>query len=150
MKEFLLDGDRLYAGGDAVAALDPDGSVAWRVDANGKWLLLGPDGETLYTRAGRTSDAVDAYAASGRQGGSKRWRFDPPSQNAWPEAATREAAVVSAITGSSADEPSRTVYAVRDGRATKALGRDLVFTAVTADGAVYLGDGTSQAVALKP
>lgn len=151
VEEFLLDGDRLYASGDAVTALDPDGSVAWRADTYGQWLLFDPARETLYTRAGRAADAVDAYVASGeRDGRQRRWRFDPPSQNAWPEAATREAAVATAITGESADEPFYTVYAVRDGRPTKALGLDTVFTAVPLDGTVYVGDGNSQVVALEP
>lgn len=145
--ELLLDGDRLYAGGDAVVGVEADGTVAWRDDDYGQWLLLDPDRDSLYTRAGVRADAATAYDADG----SERWTFDPPSTNAWPEAATGDALVTSAITGDHADEPFLTVYAVdSEGRATAALGRDTVFDAAGLDGTVYLADGVSNLVALSP
>ena len=145
--ELLLDGDRLYAGGGAVVAVEPDGAVDWRDADAGRWLLLDPDRDALYTRSGRRADAVTAYDVAG----AERWTFDPPSNNAWPEAATADALVVSAITGTTAAEPSLTVYAVAaDGRATAAFGRDTVFDAVGLDGTVYLADGDSRLLALVP
>ncbi|WP_049987777.1 outer membrane protein assembly factor BamB family protein [Halobellus rufus] len=147
VEELLLDGDRLYAGGEAVLAVETDGTVAWRDDDYGQWLLLDPDGDTLYTRSGRSADAATAYDVSG----AERWTFAPPSNNSWPETATAEAMVATAITGESADEPFKTVYAVdADGEATAALERDTVFDALGLDGTVYLADGRSNLLALSP
>lgn len=148
VEELLLDGDRLYAGGDAVLAVNADGTVVWRDDDHGQWLLLDPDRDALYTRSGVSADAATTYDV----GGEERWTFDPPSDDAWPEAATRDALVVSAITGGkSAEEPFYTVYAVNaEGRATGALGKDTVFDAVGLDGTIYLADGVSNLVALNP
>lgn len=141
--ELLLDGDRLFAGGDAVVAVQPDGTVDWRDDRYGQWLLIDPDGDTLYTRTGIAADRARAYDVSG----AARWTFSPPSRNAWPEAATDDALVATAIT----DGPSRTVYAVDgDGRATAAMGAGTVFDAVGLDGTVYLADGDSNLLALDP
>lgn len=143
--ELLLDGDRLYAGGDAVVSVDPDGSVVWREDDHGQWLLLDPDGDALYTRSGIRADRATAYHASG----GERWSFAPPSNNAWPEAATADALAVTAITAD--DGPFKTVYAVDgDGRATASLDRGTVFDAVGLDGSVYLADGESNLLALVP
>lgn len=145
--EFLLDGERLYCGGDAVVALDPDGSVAWRDDAYGKWLLFDPGRETLYTRGGRAADAVGAYATDG---GEKRWAFDAPSTNAWPAAATDDAAVAQAITADNG--PFYTLYAVGrdDGRATAAFPKDKIFAVESLDGTVFVGDDESTITALEP
>lgn len=143
--ELLLDGDRLYAGGDAVVRVAADGTVVWRDDDYGQWLLVDPDRDTLYTRSGVRADRASAHAA----GGGERWTFDPPSNNAWPEAATSDALVVSAITAD--DGPFLTVYAVdAEGRATAALDRETVFDAVGVDGTVYLADGESTLLALVP
>jgi hypothetical protein len=143
--ELLLDDTRLYAGGEVVVAVDPDGSVAWHDGDHGKWLLLDGDGDSLYTRSGTQSDAVTAYATAGEA----RWTFDPPSSNAWPEAATADGLMATAITGESADEPFKTVYAVDgDGEATAARGVDTVFDSLGLDGTVYLGDGASNLHAL--
>ncbi|RYJ13908.1 hypothetical protein ELS19_07950 [Halogeometricum borinquense] len=147
VEELLLDGDRLYAGGDSVLAVDADGTVAWRDDNYGQWLLLDPDGDTLYTRSGVRADAATAYSTAGE----KRWTFDPPSNNAWPEAATADAMVATAITADDSDDLFKTVYAVDSaGEATAAFGRDTVFDAVGRDDTVYLADGQSNLLALTP
>ncbi|MDS0298977.1 PQQ-like beta-propeller repeat protein [Halogeometricum sp. S1BR25-6] len=151
--ELLLGEDRLYAGGDAVLAVDADGAVDWRDDGYGRWLLLDPDGDTLYTRSGVAADAATAYDAvgSGDADGGARWTFDPPSDNAWPEAATADSLVATAITADDADDPFYTVYSVTgDGEATKSFGVDTVFDALGLDGAVYVGDGESNLLALTP
>jgi hypothetical protein len=146
-RDLLAGGDRLYAGGDRVVAVTPDGTVAWRDDERGYWLFGDPDGDTLYARAGQAADRAAAYDVSGRE----RWTFAPPSTDAWPAAATSDAAVVTAITGETADDPFYTVYAVdADGRATAAFGRDTVFDAGGHDGTVYLADGESRLLALDP
>ncbi|WP_049916659.1 outer membrane protein assembly factor BamB family protein [Halogeometricum pallidum] len=146
--ELLLGAERLYAGGDAVLAVDSDGAVDWRDDDYGRWLLLDPDDDTLYTRSGVGADAATAYDASG---GGERWTFSPPSNNAWPEAATAERLVATAITAEDADSPFYTVYSVdADGEATKSLGVDTAFDALGVDGRVYLGDGESNLLALTP
>ncbi|MDS0292635.1 PQQ-binding-like beta-propeller repeat protein [Halogeometricum luteum] len=148
--ELLAGERRLYAGGDAVLAVDPDGTVRWRDDDYGKWLLLDPDGDTLYARSGVAADAATAYGAGGSNGG-KRWTFDPPSRNAWPEAATEDSLAATAITGDDADDPFYTVYSVTgDGEATKSLGVDTVFDALGREERVYLGDGESNLLALTP
>jgi hypothetical protein len=145
VEELLLAGDRLYAGGDATVAVEPDGTVAWRRDDHGQWLLLDPGDNTLYTRSGVGQDRATAHDA----GGAERWTFNPPSNNAWPEAATNNALAVTAITPD--DGPFKTVYAVdEDGQATAALDRDTVFDAVGLDGMIYLADGTSELLALPP
>lgn len=143
--EPVLDGDRLYAGGNAVVAVEPDGTVAWRDDDRGQWLLVDQDEDALYTRAGVRADAATAYDT----GGSERWTFDPPSSNAWPEAATDDALVATAIT---ADEGAfYTVYAVdADGRATAAMEREGLFDALGLDGTVYTADGESRLQAYRP
>lgn len=147
VEELLLADDRLYAGGDVVVAVQSDGSVAWRDDDYGKWLLVDPDHDTLYTRSGMSADAATAYDVAG----DERWTFDPPSNNAWPEAATRDALVVSAITANSATQPFLTVYAVNaNGQATAAFGTDTVFDAIGLDGMVYLVDSASNLVAVEP
>ena len=133
--ELLTDGTRLYAGGDVAAAVEPDGSLAWRDEAHAQWLLLDPDRDTLYTRSGVAADGATAYATDG----TRRWRFAPPSNNAWPEAATGEAVAVSAITGETASEPFLTTYAVGpDGRARRSRGFDTLFDALGRDGTVYV------------
>lgn len=142
--EVLLDGDRLYAGGDAVLALDPDGSIAWQANDHGKWLLLGPDRETLYTRAG--GQTVGAYALPS---GDHLWSFDPPEEYAWPEAATADVAVAEGF----AD--GRALYAVerKSGEASKRYyvgNRVSVFTVETLDGRAFVGTSGSSITALDP
>lgn len=144
---FVVGEGRLFAGGDGVFAVDPDGTVEWRDDGHGSRLLLGPGGETLYTRAGEAADRATAHGTDGRE----RWTVAPPSRNAWPAAATRDAAVVQAITADSADEPFYTVYAVDgEGRATARRGVDTVFDVVGHEGRVYLGDGEGRLFAFAP
>lgn len=145
--EVLAADDRLFAGGADVYELDPtDGKPAWSRDPYGKWLLLDPTGGTLYTRAAVQSDAVDAIDAAT---GESRWRFDPPSNNAWPLAATGDAAVAQAITPEDGNDAFYTLYAVdaADGRATKATPTDTVFDAVGVGDLVLTGstDGTLRA-----
>lgn len=142
-RDLLVGDERIYAGGDRVVAVTPAGEVAWRDDDPGYWLFRDPDGDTLYTRAGRAADRATAYDV----GGSERWTFAPPANDAWPTAATADAMVATAITG----EPFYTVYTVdADGRATASLGRDTVFDALGHDGTVYLADGESTLSALDP
>jgi hypothetical protein len=146
-RDLLVGDDRIYAGGDRVVAVTPDGEVAWRDDDPGGWLFRDPDGDTLYARAGRRADRAAAYDV----GGAERWTFVPPGTEAWPETATSEAMVATAITGESADEPFYTVYAVgADGRATASLGVDTVFDALGHDGTVYLADGESRLRSFDP
>lgn len=147
VEELLLAGDRLYAGGESVWAVESDGTVVWRDDDYGQWLLVDPDGDALYTRSGRGADAATAYDTAGEE----RWTFDPPSDNAWPEAATADRLVATAITGETAAEPFYTVYSVdANGEATAAIQRDTVFDALGLDGTVYLADGESNLLALTP
>ena len=144
-RDLLVGDDRIYAGGDRVVAVTTAGEVAWRDDDPGDGLVRDPDGDTLYARAGRRADRATAYDVRG----AERWTFAPPATDAWPEAATTDASVVTAITGKSADEPFYTVYAVdADGRATAALERDTVFDVLGRDGAVYLADGESRLLSL--
>jgi hypothetical protein len=72
VREFLLEGDRLFAGDDVVVAVGPDGTVVWRDRGHGKWLLLNPDSDSLYTRSGVQADAATAYDTTG----DARWTFD--------------------------------------------------------------------------
>jgi hypothetical protein len=146
-RDLLVGDERVYAGGDRVVAVTPASEVAWRDDDLGYWLFRDPDGDTLYARAGRRADRAAAYDVRG----SERWTFAPPANDAWPTAATADAAVVTAITGETADEPFYTVYAVdADGRATVSLGRDTVFDALGHDGTIHLADGESTLLALDP
>lgn len=136
--EFLLDGDRLYAGGDGVVAFDPDGSVAWSDDAHGKWLLLGPAGDTLYTREG--GQAVGAYALPE---GDALWSFDPEEKYAWPVAATAETAVAEGYA------EGRALYAVdRESGAVQkrydAGSRVSLFAATALGDRVFVGDSRSR------
>lgn len=139
--EVLLDGDRLYAGGESVVALEPDGTVAWRDDSSyGQWLLLGPDGETLFTRAGRGQDRAAAYRTSD---GTRRWTYRPPdlsSPNAWPVAATTDTAVVEGITAEGANDPFTTLYGVdrQRGRGTRSVAAEPVFDVESVDGTVVV------------
>ena len=140
VNELLLVGDRLYVGGKAVAAIEGNGTIAWRDNAYGHWLLLDPDRDTLYTRSQEQSDAVTAYGVDGE----KRWTFDPPANNAWPETATNDALIVSAITAGEGDQPFLTVYAVNsEGEPTASLGKETVFDATSRGDTAYLADGDS-------
>jgi hypothetical protein len=144
--ELLLADGRLYAGGDAVVAVDPDGTVAWRDDAYGGWLMTDPDGDTLYTRAGGHADRATAYDAAG---GGERYTFAPPSNNAWPETATADALAATAITPWKG--PFNTVYAVDgSGEATAAMTTDGLFEAVGLDGTVYVADSEPGLAAFEP
>lgn len=149
VNELLVDpgAERLYLGGDSVYAVGFDGQVAWYADDYGEWLLLDPDRDTLYTRSGLQADAATAYDVAG----DARWRFDPSVRNAWPEAATSDSLVVSAITPDDGNDQFLTVYAVDgDGRATAALDIDTVSAALGRDGTVYLADGDAALHALSP
>lgn len=143
VRQLLLDGDRLYAAGDATVAVEPDGTVVWRHDDHGRWLLVDPDGDTVYTRSGTSADRTTAYRSDGR----KLWTFTPPSDDAWPEAATDGALAATAI---DADERTfKTIYSVDDnGHATASLGRGTVFDGLGLDGTIYLADGSSELLAL--
>ena len=137
VREVLLDSDRLFAGGGVVVAVDPDGTVVWRDRDHGQWLLLDPDGDRLYTRSGVQADAATAYDTTG----DACWTFDPPVNNAWREAATADRLLVGTVSG-----PSYAVNA--EGEATATLERETVFDALGLDGAVFVGDGRGQLLAL--
>lgn len=147
--DFLLDGDRLYAGGRRVRALDPDGSVAWRTDTYGGDFLFGPDRKSLFMRTGRGGDAVGSYATAD---GERQWVFDPPYRNAWPVAATADAVAVETIgpdDGASHDEVLLSVDRA-DGTARAVRPIETIFTAESLDGMIYVGDGNSSIIALEP
>lgn len=147
VEELLLGEERLYAGGSAVLAVEPDGRVVWRDDDYGQWLLLAPDGDTLYTRSGVNADAATAYDVNGEE----QWTFTPPSNNAWPEAATTDHLIATAITADSANDSFYTVYSVdSSGEATTSFSVDTVFDALGLNGTVYLADGESNLLALIP
>lgn len=149
--EVLLDGDRLYAGGEAVLALEPDGTIAWRdTSGYGQWLLLGPDGDMLFTRAGRGQDRATAYRTSD---GTRRWTYRPPdlsSRDAWPVAVTTDTAVVEGITAEDADDPFTTLYRVdrQRGRGTRSVAVEPVFDVESVDGTVVVAG--SSILALEP
>lgn len=137
--EFLGHEDRLYAVGDETVAVASDGTVEWRVEGSGTWPRLAPDEETLYVRAGRRYDAVDAFSLPD---GTRRFRYDTPSDNGWPAAATEEMVLAEAITPDEAHFTS--LYAVDDRSGEpSAVYRpdDHVFTAVGTADAVYAGIG---------
>jgi hypothetical protein len=139
--EYLRHDDGLYAGGDAVVSLAPDGAVDWRADGFGRWLLAAPDGGTLYTRTGRAADAVGAHdAADGR----RRWTFDPPVDDAWPEAATASHVLVGTVVG-----PTYLVDAAT-GRAVAATRVETLFDAEGVDGRFLVGDGEGRVTAYRP
>lgn len=147
--DFLLDGDRLYVGGRDVRALEPDGTLAWRNPSYGGDFLLGPDRERLFMRGGRGGDAVDAMATTD---GERRWLFDPPYRNAWPVAATADAAVVQTIGPDEGASHGEVLLSVdrADGTARSVLPIETIFTAESLDGTVYVGDGNSSVIALEP
>lgn len=147
VSELLVGDGRLYAGGGVVAAVETDGTVRWYDDDYGQWLLHESDSDRLYTRSGVQADAATAYDVAGVE----RWTFDPPSTNAWPEAATSEALAVAAITADDADDSFYTLYAVdSDGRATAARGIDTIFDSHGLDETIYVADGESNVLALDP
>jgi hypothetical protein len=147
VSELLVGDGRLYAGADVVVAVETDGTVRWRDDDYGQWLLLEPNSDRLYTRSGIQADAATAYDVAG----AERWTFDPPSTNAWPEAATSAALAAAAITAENANDPFYTLYAVNsDGGATAARGIDTIFDSLGLDGTIYVGDGESRLLALDP
>lgn len=147
VQRFVVGPDRLFAAGEGVFAVDPDGTVVWRDDGHAGRPFLGPGGETLYARTGGTADRATAYGV----GGTERWTVTPESRNAWPAAATRDAAVVQAVTGETAEEPFYTVYVVdAEGRATASRGVDTVFDVIGHDGRFYLGDGEGRILAFDP
>lgn len=149
--DFLSDGDRLYVGGKAVRALDPDGSIAWHDDAYGGDFLLGPPGKRnyLFARTGRGADAVAAYATGS---GEKRWTFDPPYMNVWPVAATDEIAVAQTIGTDVAELWSKVLLSIdlSDGTVRGSHTIETAFSVESLDGMVFYGDGNSSVVALEP
>lgn len=97
---FLVHDGTLYALGESTSALGPAGTVRWEQRGYGQWPLVAPDGETLYARAGIGMDAVDAFDLAS---GTRRFRYDTPSNNGWPTGATDEMVVAEAITPDLAD-----------------------------------------------
>lgn len=135
----LPAGDRVYAMDDNVVAVTGDGTVAWRQRVHGHDPLLAVDGDRLYTRTAMRMNAVDAFDLPG---GDRRFRFETPSDNGWPLAATEETLVAEAITPERAEFTS--LFAVdADTGHPRAVYRpsDTVFTARAYDGAAYVGFG---------
>lgn len=136
---FLAYDGTLYAFGKSTGALGPGGTVQWEAPGNGQWPLVAPDGETLYTRAGIALDAVDAFDLAS---GTRRFRYDTPSNNGWPTGATDEMVVAEAITPDLADFTS--LFAV-DERTGDRLGvyrpTDTVFDVVGLDETAYAAIG---------
>ena len=141
--EFRLVDGTLYAADSGVAAVEPDGTVRWRARGFDQWLLPSPTGDRLYSRDGRGADRVTAYTADGE----RQWTLAPPTRNAWPEGATTEGVVTSAIT---AGETFLTTYLVRDGRPTAARGIDTVFDAAAVGSRAFLADGEGRLLAVDP
>lgn len=104
----LADGTIYVAGPAGVAAVNLDGTVAWRDERAGGWPVYDDATGRLYTRSGKGAGATTAYGPRG----SRRWTFDPPSINAWTATVTDEAVLATAITGETADEPFYTMYVV--------------------------------------
>lgn len=92
--ESIRHGDRLWVAGDELAAVRPDGSLAFESSTFSGRMTFAPSGERAYVRTGRQADAVAAIAAAD---GTRQWLFDPPINNAWPEAATDEWLVAGGI-----------------------------------------------------
>jgi outer membrane protein assembly factor BamB len=92
--ESVRHGDRLYVAGDRLAAVRPDGTLAWQSPGNAGRVTFAPAGDRAYVRAGWQADAVDAVALDD---GTRQWTFDPPIANAWPESATDESVVAGGI-----------------------------------------------------
>jgi outer membrane protein assembly factor BamB len=132
------DGQRLYVGGDAIVALDPDGSEAWRHDRHGTRPLLGPAGETVYYRTGRRANAATAFDAAD---GTSRWTYTPPTENAWPAFAVGDSVVV--------DTVGDGVYAVAasDGRPRKHYAGEVDGDPVRVDDTLFVA-GDEQVAAL--
>ena len=141
--EFLLLDGTLYVADPGVAAVEPDGTVRWRRRGYDQWLLASPDGNRLYSRDGRGADRVTAYTA----GGERQWTLAPPTRNAWPEGATTDGVVASAITGG---ETFLTTYLVRDGQPTAARGVDTLFDVGTVGSRAFLADGAGRLLAVDP
>ncbi|MFC7076971.1 outer membrane protein assembly factor BamB family protein [Haloarcula halophila] len=97
---FLVHDGVLYALGESTGALATDGTVRWEASGHGQWPLVAPDGETLYARAGIGMDSVDAFDLTR---GTRRFRYETPSNNGWPAGATDGLVVAEAITPEEAD-----------------------------------------------
>lgn len=141
--EFLPVDGTLYAADSGVAAVESDGRVRWRARGYDQWLCAAPDGDRLYSRDGRGADRVTAYTADGE----RQWTLAPPTRNAWPEGATTEGVVASAITGG---ETFLTTYLVRDGRPTAARGVDTLFDVAAVGSRAFLADGEGRLLAVDP
>lgn len=132
--EFFVGHGRLYVGGDVVAAVDEDGTVAWRVERGGDLLVVCPEGECIYTRTVQgTGEVVTAYSTAD---GRRRFAFDPPGTKAWPTAATPGNVVVEA-------REERSLWAVDSTDAGKRRRHDFdapLFTVTTIGKRVFVGD----------
>lgn len=145
--EFLVDGGRLYVGGDVLAAIDPDGTVAWRVDRGSDLLLVGPAGNVVLARAFRsagagTEEVVTAYGTGGRH----RFAFDPPGRRARPRAATAGTVVVEGVD----DGPAVWDVDSADGGRRRRHHPDAApFTITAAGERVFAGDARSTILAFE-
>lgn len=139
---FALSGDdRVYVMNDEVAAVTADGSVAWRADRRGSQPMLSTDGDRLYTRTGRGTDAVDAYDLPG---GDRQFRLRTRADNGWPLADTGATLVAGVRTPHKAESTSLYAADVDSGEPSAVYRPDeIVFTALGHAGEVYaaFGDG---------
>lgn len=147
VESLFAHGGRVYGFGRNVAALKPDGTVAWTRSTYGDEPTFSPSGDRLYARAGRRADGVDAVALPR---GRHEFRFDAPSDDAWPVAATADAVVVEAITPDEADFTSLFAVDARTGE-PRAVYRpdDSVFDTEAVDGTVYTGFGDGSLAAFE-
>jgi len=136
----LFVDETLYVGGGTgVVAVRADGTLAWRDGHAGGWFIRDEATERTYTRSGRNAGAATAYGPDGE----RRWTFDPPSDNAWPDTVTDDAVLVTAITGGHANEPFYTMYAVdRDsGEGAELVSLDSIFSVESVGSRAYVAAG---------
>jgi outer membrane protein assembly factor BamB len=136
-RHLVPDGERVYAMDENVAAVTVDGTVAWRHRVYGNGPLLA--GDRLYTRTAMRMNAIDAFSLPD---GERQFRFQTPSNNGWPLAATADTLVAEAITPDLADFTSLFALDAASGQ-PQAVYRpaDTVFTAEGLHARTYVGLG---------
>lgn len=143
VSEVVLGGDRLYAGGRKVLAMEPNGSVRWVDQTPGNWFVVNRHADRLYAR-GRGN--VVCY---GLADGKIHWSYDPPNQTyAWPEVATNDTVVVQGF------DEDRILYGLNsdtgEPRRRFHVGSDVaLFTVRGLEDRVFLGDGNGRITALE-
>jgi hypothetical protein len=135
----FVDGVVYVGGGDGVAAIRSDGTVAWRDSRPGGWFVHDDATGRIYSRSGRAADAATAYGPDGE----RLWTFDPDSRNAWPAGVTDDAVLATAITGDHASEPFYTMYHVdpSTGEGSPLVGLDTIFSVESVGSRAYVAAG---------